>query len=79
MTEVTATLKDWSIHTFSGGDGKFLHGRIYNDTKHRWENGHVIRTSLVLSMSEDEPKEGVIVTTANSTYLLGNPFSVAGE
>jgi len=67
----TATLEDWNALQLGGEDGVIIYGRIYNDTKNRFEDGKMICTSLILAQT---CKEGVIVTTENSTYLLGKEY-----
>ncbi|MAZ17925.1 MAG: hypothetical protein CL535_16545 [Ahrensia sp.] len=63
-SEYTATLERWS---FAHG---YYFGAIYGDKKERFADGSVVRTSL----NKSKPgKEGDIITTSNSRYLLGKP------
>ena len=50
-------------------------GKVYGDN--RWPDGTMIRTSALLPMSMQvhTPKEGYTISTLNSTYLLGKPFT----
>jgi len=50
-------------------------GSVYGDD--RWPDGTMIRTSTLLPMSMQvhTPKEGYTISTLNSTYLLGKPFT----
>lgn len=45
-------------------------GRVYGDKKGRWPDGHAIATSAVLG---GRRKEGSVITTQNSRYLLSGP------
>lgn len=68
MKEVTGTLEDW---IFVSG---YYFGRVFGDTKGRFADGAQIRTSHTKS---PPGKEGDIIVTRNSRYLLGKP--AAGE
>ena len=68
--EYTARLEDWTIMIVCA------YGEIHDDIHERWENGHRIRTSTVIEANR-EPKEGDIIKTRNSTYLLGKPAVIA--
>ena len=48
-------------------------GDIYDDIHERWTNGTFIQTSKLkpMSMQLSSPKEGVVVATLNSQYMLG--------
>lgn len=78
MTEVvTARLEDWIVYP----GGSQVHGKIYGDSKGRWEDGVSIHTSKVVSILRDDQKldentllEGDIVVTRNSAYLLGKQY-----
>lgn len=61
---ITATLKNWRACTACFG-GLHYHGQIYDDINKRWENGHRIVTSTVMSGPDND-----IITTRNSTYKL---------
>lgn len=53
------------------GDVYQVVGNVYEDVWHRFPDGLFIHTSVVRSHAQDELKEGMIITTINSTYLLG--------
>lgn len=72
MSQITGTLENWYVEDTLGNE-YLLHGYLYGGLRNRWENGSPVRTSGV---SEDKHpmadlKEGDIVETRNSTYLLG--------
>ncbi|AUR89844.1 hypothetical protein NVP1133O_43 [Vibrio phage 1.133.O._10N.222.51.E4] len=48
-------------------------GELYDDIGGRWIDGTMISTSRLkpMSMQVSTPKEGSIIVTLNSTYLLG--------
>lgn len=58
-------LKDWTIERACDG-GVVVVGKIYNDTKNRFENGTEVQTSAV---QQADFAEGVIFTR-NSVYHL---------
>lgn len=68
MTDYTAKLEDWYVD-ISGS----ICGNIYGDSKDRFKDGSPIKTSytLPMSMQVSSPKEGIIIFTRNSSYLLG--------
>lgn len=45
-------------------------GRVFSDGKGRWPDGHMIRTSSVL---DGAGKEGEVIATLNTRYLLSGP------
>lgn len=59
----TARLENWKKAGYS------VDGDIYDDAKFRFSNGTRIRTSDL--RAGQDLKEGVIIETMNSTYLLG--------
>lgn len=65
----TARLENWLIDNKSG----CLIGDIYEDTQKRWLDGTKIKTSRILPMSVQSQvaKEGAVIFTKNSSYLLG--------
>lgn len=63
--QATATLKRW----WRLGD--FLIGNIYGDTKGRFADGTEVRTSRIAGTTP-VLKQGDLVQTANSLYLLGD-------
>lgn len=62
--EITGKLDNWTLV------GGVIWGEIYNDKLHRWRNGYLIHTSTVVSSPVDI-KEGNVISTLNSRYLLG--------
>ena len=73
MNNVTATIENWRLYSYSKKD-KVIFGNIYNDTNKRWEDGTPIRTSKIVS---GKFEEGEIITTSNSTYLLGKKLEIS--
>ena len=67
--EITGVLEDWKVIPILGR--KVLLGYIYGDSKGRFEDGTIVRTSLLTGKTTDL-KKGGIVTTLNSVYKLGN-------
>lgn len=65
-TEYTAKLDNWVYDHFH----KVFWGNVIDDKRDRFINGTWIHTSHCL---EHEAKEGDIVHTLNSSYLLGTP------
>ena len=67
MSEVTGRLENWKQPS-DGWGALVIWGEIHDDVKERFVNGKLIHTSRV----EDKKfKEGDIVKTDNSVYLLG--------
>lgn len=68
--QYTARLEDWAHDKKQN----VLVGRCYCDLNGRFEDGAMIRTSRLkpMSMQVSTPKEGAIMATLNSTYLLGS-------
>ena len=63
--EITGELHDWKKQPIPGHEGEFvIWGRVYNDSKGRWPDGHWIRTSLISRV------EGDLAITLNSVYRL---------
>ena len=71
MLEHDAELRFWWRHRINGF--LVLVGAIFGDRKGRWPDGRIIHTSVLLSA---DPREGAVVNTANSSYLLVGPESV---
>lgn len=68
MQKITAQLEDWWYD-------QFFHvywGHIYGDRKNRFRDGTRIHTSSV-KPKERHKREGDIIETLNSRYLLGAP------
>lgn len=64
-----AELRKWTTQSLGGPDVVAV-GRIYNDAKKRWPDGHAIVTSPLLC---GVIKTGGIVETHNTRYLLSGP------
>jgi len=69
MKEITGRLEGWIYDA----DYNVLWGFIYDDTRKRFRDGEYIHTSGIPRGKRIEFKEGMIVDTLNSSYLLGNP------
>lgn len=67
--EYTGRIENW-VHDKKQG---VIIGDLYDDKRGRWIDGAKIMTSKLapMSMQISTPKEGVIVMTRNSSYLLG--------
>lgn len=68
--KITGRLEGWhqdNLYEF------ILWGNIFGDSKQRFRDGTRIHTSYIVTPS-DEWKEGAVVKTRNSTYLLGTPY-----
>lgn len=72
MSSVTARLENW-VQSPIGPKGFIIYGEIHDDVQNRWDNGTEIHTSRI---KPREIKEGDIVETMNSTYLLGKVRNV---
>lgn len=66
--EYEAELRDWVIRRIAGATVAF--GRVFADRMGRWPDGYAIATSAVLAGPH---KEGAIVRTKNTRYLLSGP------
>lgn len=66
--EFDAELRGWWRHRINGF--LVLVGAVFGDRKRRWPDGRLISTSVLLSKN---PREGAIVKTMNSRYLLVGP------
>lgn len=68
--EYTARLENWAYDKKQN----VIVGEIYDDINNRFEDGSKIMTSTLKSMSlqVSTPKEGAIMVTLNSAYLLGS-------
>lgn len=66
MEEVTGRLEYWLPD-----DRGIIWGNLFDDVRKRWHDGQWIHTSLITSHPNHDFKEGDIVTTLNSKYLLG--------
>lgn len=65
----TARLENWAHDKKQN----IIVGDIYFDIHGRWPDGTFIRTSRLkpMSMQIASPKEGVVIATENSQYMLG--------
>lgn len=73
----TGRMEHWHLCTEGWASG-CLYGDLYEDKRHRWREGQGIRTSPVQDLTVDL-REGVVVATKNSTYLLGKPAARTTE
>lgn len=69
--ELTGRLENWS----KDSSFNILWGNIYDDQMERWEDGQIIHTSDIKGLQKLDLKEGDIVQTLNSRYLLGKPYA----
>lgn len=69
-----AELRNWAfLHV---GGVTVAVGRVFSDSKGRWPDGHMIRTS---ALNGDTGKEGEVIATLNTRYLLSGPPMQPGE
>jgi len=66
----TGRLEAWEVMQFSHEE-YIIWGSVYEDEEGRFKDGEYIHTSTVSIKDFPSPKEGDVVTTRNSTYLLG--------
>lgn len=64
MSKVTAKLNDWYEQSLGGGD-KVIWGNIEGDTRGRFADGVLVRTSFVSKVEDG------FAYTLNSVYQLG--------
>lgn len=69
---LTGRLENWVIDDYNC----IIWGDIYDDIALRWCDAQPIHTSFIKGLKDMNLKEGDIVTTLNSTYLLGKPMEV---
>lgn len=67
-TIITGLINDWYIVTSKRKN--LIRGSVYHDIRNRWPDGMLILTSEVTT-NKEELKEGTVVETLNSRYLLG--------
>lgn len=69
MSNITGRLENWAYNAKSNT----LVGEIYDDVNGRFPDGSQIQTSRLkpMSMQVTSPKEGAVMATLNSSYLLG--------
>jgi hypothetical protein len=63
--EITGRLENWTHIS-----GKVIYGNVYNDARERFPDGTFMRTSRIVSPLENL-REGQVIITLNSRYLLG--------
>lgn len=68
MSEVTGRLEGW----YWDDQYNIIWGYLYDDVRERWCDGQYIHTSHI--EDKKDYKEGDIVYTLNSSYLLGKPL-----
>lgn len=74
MSEYNGVLQDWTV---DGYGRSVVWGDIYGDTKGRFPEGTWIHTSRIVEPQDlTTLKEGMIVETLNSKYLLGQPLRI---
>lgn len=67
---VTATLEQWYPDKYY----RILWGNIKDDVRSRWADGTKIHTSFIPDTDLRTLKEGDLVVTLNSVYLLGGRY-----
>lgn len=70
VIEVTGRLEKWYVNTHPTNGTMHICGLLFDDVRKRWRNGEYIFTSY---FPIRDVKEGDIVKTKNSVYLLGEP------
>jgi hypothetical protein len=65
---LTGTLENWDVDP----NYPMLWGDVYGNPK--FEEGETVHTSYISRYQLEDLKEGVVVETTYSTYLLGKPF-----
>jgi len=82
MTEITGRLEGWMVGaTYTALQEYIIWGYCYEDVRSRFRDGTQIHTSGIklTDYPIDELKEGMVVKTRNSAYMLGKPFAKSGE
>ena len=72
--KVTARLEGWILK--NGIYGMWLEGRIYDDTKGRFQDGTYVHTSSIELEEAQNLQTGSVAKTRNSNYLLGEILTV---
>ena len=67
---LTGKLDNWKYDTVFN----VVWGNLTGDVHKRWVDGMYIHTSNIVSPKPKGMKEGVIITTLNSTYELGKKY-----
>lgn len=68
--KITGTLEHW---WHEPALFNVIWGHVHNDIEGRFVDGTLIHTSSLKHSSKQVHKEGDIINTQNSTYLLGKP------
>lgn len=76
ITDIDAELHDWMIvmHPTRVMAYPTIVGAVWNDRMGRFADGRMIRTSALLTPVE-QIREGAIVQTLNTRYLLVGPMA----
>jgi len=69
---LTGRLENWYVDVF-GQD--VIWGEIHDDIRGRWRDGHYVHTSSIPGLDKLELKEGAVIHTLNSVYLLGKSLA----
>jgi len=72
--KITGRLENWAREQVTRKEF-IIWGDVYDDIHERWRDGQWIHTS---GIKNRKCKEGDVVTTRNSAYLLGRP-TITGE
>ena len=73
MDKVTGRLENWHVGMYEYDGEVMIWGDVYDDVNGRFMDGTYIHTS---GIKPQEFNEGDVVTTRNSTYLLGKKFEL---
>jgi hypothetical protein len=71
--EITGRIENWSIDSDFVDGYTVVRGHVHDDVRGRWREGQYVRSSALVGDCFDHLKEGDIVRTLNSKYLLGKP------
>ena len=74
MAKVTGRLENWHVSMPAITGEVMIWGDVYDDVNNRFNDGTYIHTS---GCESKEYSEGDIVTTRNSTYLLGKKMELS--
>ena len=73
VEEITGRLEYWIYDERNN----IFWGDLYGDVHNRWRDGQDIHTSTVTTPEAPLSKEGDVIETLNSKYLLGKKMEVA--
>ncbi len=74
--DITGRLENWKVQEA----GRLVWGNLYDDVRGRWKQGQRIHTSsLPGTFDMSKLKEGQVITTLNSVYLLGTKWVEEGR